>query len=238
LSHEAHKSVVTEGRCDRTPCDGTPLPAALVDRRDDSKQSSTLPQHDGVGLYTLGNDGNCCIVEAPPCGLEIAVPVAPGATVVPGSVGDTDSRPTPVQGRPLVEFLPGFGWIKVLGSAGGTLSSDCACKSVLCPLSTGLVVFWASAAVAIRMVAPTPISPMRSATIVNLPNRATRALSESWARHHHIDLGQSKWIIAASRRPGQSRNWTPALWCATPAGKSSAIFITRMSLAGDQRPSY
>jgi hypothetical protein len=30
-------------------------------------------------------------------------------------------------------------------------------------------------------------------------------------------------LIAASRRPGLSRSWTPALWCATPAGKSSAI---------------
>jgi hypothetical protein len=32
-----------------------------------------------------------------------------------------------------------------------------------------LLVFWASAAVAIRMMAPSPISPMRSATMVNLP---------------------------------------------------------------------
>jgi hypothetical protein len=130
---------------------------------------SALPQHDGVGLKTLKNVGNCCIAEAPLFGSEIAVPVAPGATVAPGSVGDTDSKPTPVQGRPVIEFLPGFGWIKLFGSAGGTLSSDLACKRVLSPLSTGLVVFCASAAVAIRMVAPSPINPMRSATMVNLP---------------------------------------------------------------------
>jgi hypothetical protein len=131
-----------------------------------------IPQQLGVGLKTLGNVGNCCIAEAPVFGSEIAVPVAPGPTVAPGSVGDTDSKPTPVQGRPLSGFLPGFGWIKVLGSAGGTLSSDRACESVLCPLRTGLVVFWASAAVAVRMMTPSPISPMRCATIIfNLPTR-------------------------------------------------------------------
>jgi hypothetical protein len=150
----------------------------LVGRGDDSERLSATPQHDGVGLKTLGNVGNCCIAEAPLFGSEIAVPVAPGPTVAPGSVGDTDSKPTPVQGRPLSEFLPGFGWIKVFGSAGGTLSSDCACKSVLCPLSTGLVVFWASAAVAIsRMMAPSPISPMRCATIIfNLPTPVLRLI--------------------------------------------------------------
>jgi hypothetical protein len=128
-----------------------------------------LSQHAAVGLKTLGNDGNCCIVEDPLFGFEIAVPVPPGATVAPGSVGDTDSKPTPVQGRPLSGFRPGFGWIKVFGSAGGTLSSDRACKSVLSPLSTGLVVFWASAAVADTMMAPRTISPMRSATMVISP---------------------------------------------------------------------
>ena len=137
-------------------------------------QFSAIPQHDGVGLKTLGNVGNCCIAEAPVFGSEIAVPVAPGPTVAPGSVGDTDSKPTPLQGRPLSGFLPGFGWIKVLGSAGGTLSSDLACESVLCPLSTGLVVFCASAAVVVKMIAPRPISPMRSASTVNLPVRSER----------------------------------------------------------------
>jgi hypothetical protein len=84
-----------------------------------------------------------------------------------------------VQGRPLSEFLPGFDWIKVLGSAGGTESSLRPERTVLFPLSTGLavlplsaglLVFCASAAVAIRMVAPSPISPMHPQTMVNLPN--------------------------------------------------------------------
>jgi hypothetical protein len=139
-----------------------------------------FPQHAAVGLKTLGNDGNCCIIEDPLFGFEIAVPVPPGATVAPGSVGDTDSKPTPVQGRPLSEFLPGFGWIKVFGSAGGTESSLRPERSVLFPLSTGLtvfplraglLVFCASAAVAVRMRAPRPIIPTRSATMVNLPIR-------------------------------------------------------------------
>ena len=140
-----------------------------------------LPQHAAVGLKTLGNDGNCCIVEAAPPSVEIGVPVPPGATVAPGSVGVTDSKPTPVQGRPVSEFLPSGGWIKVLGSAGGTEISLRPERSVLFPLSTGLtvfplsiglLVFWASATVAVRMRVPTPISPMRSATTVNLHFRA------------------------------------------------------------------
>jgi len=89
----------------------------------------------------LGNDGNCCIVEDALPGSEIAVPVAPGAAVAPGSVGVTDSKPTPLQGRPLDEFLPGFGGIKVLGSAGGTGSWLRPERTVLFPLSTGLTVF-------------------------------------------------------------------------------------------------
>jgi len=145
------------------------------------EQLSALPQHAAVGLKTLGNDGNCCIAEAAPPSVEIAVPVPPGATVAPGSVGVTDSKPTPVQGRPVSEFLPSGGWIKVLGSAGGTEISLRPERSVLFPLSTGLtvfplsiglLVFWASATVAVRMRVPTPISPMRSATTVNLHFRA------------------------------------------------------------------
>ena len=158
--------------------DGAPLPAALVCRRDDSEQLSALPQHAAVGLKTLGNDGNCCIVEAPVFGFATDVSVPPGATVAPGSVGDTDSKPTPVQGRPVDEFLPSDGWSKVLGSAGGTESSFRPERTVLFPLSTGLtvfplnaglLVFWASAAVVMRMMALRPISPMRSAAMVNLP---------------------------------------------------------------------
>jgi hypothetical protein len=42
---------------------------------------SVLPQHAAVRLKTLGKDGNCCIVEAAPPSVEIAVPVAPGAAV-------------------------------------------------------------------------------------------------------------------------------------------------------------
>ena len=148
---------------------------------DEMRASSALPQHAAVGLKTLGKDGNCCIAEAAPPSVEIAVPVPPGATVAPGSVGVTDSTPTPVQGRPVSEFLPSGGWIKVLGSAGGTEISLRPERSVLFPLSTGLtvfplsiglLVFWASAAVAVRMRVPTPISPMRSATTVNLHFRA------------------------------------------------------------------
>jgi len=145
-----------------------------------------IPQHAAVGLKTLGNVGNCCIVAAPLFGFEIAVPVPPGAAIAPGSVGDTDSTPTPVQGRPLSEFLPGFGWIKVFGSAGGTESSLVPERSVLFPLSTGLtvlpltsglLVFCASAAVAVRMMAPRPISAMRCAAILfNLSTRVLRLI--------------------------------------------------------------
>jgi len=42
---------------------------------------------------------------------------------------------------------------------------------------------------------------------------------------------------AASRRRGQSKNWTPATSCATTTGNSSLTSISRMSPAGDQRPS-
>ena len=45
--------------------DAPPLPVALVCRGDDSEQLSAIPQHTAVGLKTLGNDGNCCIVEDP-----------------------------------------------------------------------------------------------------------------------------------------------------------------------------
>jgi len=150
------------------------------------EQLSALPQHAAVGLKTLGKDGNCCIVEAAPPSVEIGVPVPPGATVAPGSVGVTDSKPTPVQGRPVSEFLPSGGWIKVLGSAGGAESSLLPGRSVLFPLSTGLtvfplsiglLVFWATAAVAVRMMALRPVSPMRSATLVDLQIQAR----ESWS---------------------------------------------------------
>jgi hypothetical protein len=105
------------------------------------------------------------------------VPVAPGAAVAPGSVGVTDSAPTPVQGRPVSEFLPRFGWSKVLGSAGGAESSLSPERSVLFPLrygltvfplSIGLLVFCASTAVAVAVRTRTlrPISSMRFAAII------------------------------------------------------------------------
>ena len=168
--------------------DGAPLPAALVCRRDDSEQLSALPQHAAVGLKTLGNDGNCCIVEAPPLGFETAVPVPPGATVAPGAVAVTDSWPTPVHGRPLSEFLPSAGWIKVLGSAGGTESSFRPERTVLFPLSTGLTVFppsieapvfWASdkVVVAVRTRTLRPISSTRLAAMGRSPIRSPRTLN-------------------------------------------------------------
>jgi hypothetical protein len=164
------------------------LPAALVCRRDDSEQLSALPQHAAVGLKTLGNDGNCCIVEAPPLGFETAVPVPPGATVAPGAVAVTDSWPTPVQGRPVSEFLPSAGWIKVLGSAGGTESWLRAERTVLFPLSTGLTVFPPSieapvfcasdkVVVAVRTRTLRPISSTRLAAMGRSPIRPPQTLN-------------------------------------------------------------
>jgi hypothetical protein len=49
---------------------------------------------------------------------------------------------------------------------------------------------------------------------------------KSRARHQHIDLSQSKWVIAAFRRPGPSRTLAPAppLSRRTPAGKKLGYF--------------
>jgi hypothetical protein len=73
-----------------------------------------------------------------------------------------DNAPGPVHGRPVSGFVPVMLERSPLGVAGEMLSSDRACKSVLCSLSTGLVVFWASAVVAVRMMAPRTINTMNA----------------------------------------------------------------------------
>ena len=54
--------------------------------------------------------------------------------------------------------------------------------------------------------------------------------SVSWLRHTSCPH-------AASRRPGLSKNWTPAWLSATAPGSSLPMSISRMSRADDQRPS-
>jgi hypothetical protein len=97
--------------------------------------------------------------------------VEPGK--VPAPLIDND--PGPVHGRPVSGFVPDVLDRSPLGVDGETLSSDRADKSVFCPLRTGLTVFplsndapvfCASAAVAVRMRALRPISPMRFASIM------------------------------------------------------------------------
>jgi hypothetical protein len=53
----------------------------------------------------------------------------------------------------------------------------------------------------------------------------------NWFRHTSCPL-------AASRRRGLSRNKPRALLFATKTASNSLMFISRTSLAGDQRPSY
>jgi hypothetical protein len=62
---------------------------------------------------------------------------------VPGNVPAPliDNAPGPVHGRPVSGFVPVVLVRSPVGVDGETLSSDRADKSVLCPLSTGLVVF-------------------------------------------------------------------------------------------------
>jgi hypothetical protein len=62
---------------------------------------------------------------------------------VPGNVPAPliDKAPGPVHGRPVSGFVPVVLVRSPVGVDGETLSSDRADKSVLCPLSTGLVVF-------------------------------------------------------------------------------------------------
>ncbi len=55
------------------------------------------------------------------------------------------------------------------------------------------------------------------------------------ASRHSPDIEWPR--LAASRRPGLSRNWTPALSCATTTARRSPVCISRMSPAGERRPS-
>jgi hypothetical protein len=107
-----------------------------------------------------------------------------GAVVEPGRLPAQliDNAPGPVHGRPVSGFVPDVFGMRPVGSAGETLSSDRACKSVLCPLSTGLAVFWASAAVADRMMAPWPINATRSATMVDLPPESAELVGPHFQR--------------------------------------------------------
>jgi hypothetical protein len=100
---------------------------------------------------------------------------------VPGKVPAPliDNDPGPVHGRPVSGFVPVVLERSPVGVAGETLSCCRAGKRVLFPLSTGLtvfplsiglLVFCASAAVEVRMMAPRPISPIRCADMVVLPD--------------------------------------------------------------------
>jgi hypothetical protein len=60
----------------------------------------------------------------------------------------------------------------------------------------------------------------------------------SCAYQHPWILGGARLAaLAASRRPGPSKDKTPAMWSAITTGRRSRMFISRMSLAGDRRPS-
>jgi hypothetical protein len=105
--------------------------------------------------------------------------VEPGKVPVPL----IDNAPGPVHGRPVSGFVPVVLDRSPVGVAGEMLSSDRAGKSVLCPLNTGLtvfplsvglLVFCASAAVAVRVMRPMPIIPVRCATMINLPDSGVR----------------------------------------------------------------
>jgi len=103
-----------------------------------------------------------------------------------------DNAPGPVHGRPVSGFVPDVLERSPLGVAGETLSSDRADKRVLCPLSTGLVVFplnkeapvfcaGDTVAVATRMRTLSPSSSMRFAVMwVDLQsNRPTPSTVEA-----------------------------------------------------------
>jgi len=131
---------------------------------------------------------------------------------VPGRVPAPliDNEPGPVHGKPVSGFVPVVLGRSPVAIDGETLSSDRAGKSVLCPFSIGLTVFplrsglpvfCASAAVAVRMRVPTPISPMRSA-MVNLPDSGVPNVEQmkSQVGRRHIDLSQSPLPAPWSRK--------------------------------------
>jgi len=129
---------------------------------------------------------------AVPLAVPIALPFTGGADV-PGRVPTPriDNEPGPVHGRPVSGFVPvvlGSSPVGIVGETGFSLRGG---KTVVFPLSTGLtvfplsiglLVFCANVAVAVRMRAPRPTSPMRSATMVNLPIRAPRTLIKMKSR--------------------------------------------------------